>query len=681
MERIQGNQSKTSSRSHGRYRRGAPTWLALVLLLVLPALAVAQLPPADATRGLDSWLLHRGEGSDEGPPPRSRVEGPAVDLAERWSDHGLVGHDGTVWYLGELTLGAHDALLAQRGELGLRLGGARYGAYELWCEGHRIGASENFGGAGAWFPKPSVFSLPPPEQPPVLRLALRVERLASISDPVARGGPVDGLVELGPSRELALESQVEWTARLHSELLLLLLAVIFGVGGGYYLLLYSQRDRSEYLYFGLMTLAFAGNTLASSYWVYALVDRFDLALRASDGTGHLAAAAGIQFLWGFFGRPIRWPLRLYQASHGLIGLAVLLAPGVGWILTSAALRFLWLVPLLLLATWLILSIAWQGDRDARVIAAGGFVLVACQGLEMLGRLSPIAVSVPLPPVGFAAVLLSMGVALSFRFRRVFDELDRLRSGLEDQVIERTRELHRAKDQAEAASRVKSVFLANMSHEIRTPMNGILGMASLLSRTPLDDDQRKQLATLEDCGRDLVRVLDGILELSRLETGGLELERRPFDPRQILTASCRALEPAAAEKGLELGPQVASGVPARVIGDGPRVAQILSELVGNAIKFTDQGGVVVEVDSRPLEDDRIELEIAVRDTGIGLPESVREEIFEAFHQVDASAARRQGGAGLGLTLARRLCRRMGGDLTVESEPGHGSLFRATLVVTT
>jgi signal transduction histidine kinase len=236
----------------------------------------------------------------------------------------------------------------------------------------------------------------------------------------------------------------------------------------------------------------------------------------------------------------------------------------------------------------------------------------------------------------------------------------------------------ARREAESANQAKSTFLATMSHEIRTPMNGVLGSAELLEREALSERQRRLVGTIRTSATALLRIIDDVLDFSKIEAGRMELEQAPFGLRGLVEGTVETLRVQAQRKGLELTAAVAADSPDGLVGDATRVRQILFNLIGNAIKFTETGGVRVTAAAR-AEGGTAELELSVSDSGIGMSGEQVVRLFQPFAQADSSTTRRFGGTGLGLSIVRRLAQLMGGDVSVTSALGTGSTFTATLTV--
>jgi len=310
----------------------------------------------------------------------------------------------------------------------------------------------------------------------------------------------------------------------------------------------------------------------------------------------------------------------------------------------------------LLATVVLLGLAGLG-----LVAVGGWALAQ-------------EVTRPIAALTVAAEGLERGEAgeVAVEGEDEIASLGRTFNRMAEEILRRERALESARHAAESANRAKSDFLANMSHEIRTPLNGILGMSQVLSRRPLGSEVIDKLGVIQASGESLLAILNSILDLSKIEAGQIEIEAGEFALDDLLSAACEAFAPLAAQKGIGLAIEVAPNTPARWLGDALRVRQVLSNLVSNAVKFTEAGRVTVSARATTVG-----LTLEVTDTGVGIPADRLDSVFQKFTQADTSATRKYGGSGLGLAICRELAGLMGGVLAARSVEGQGSTFTCEL----
>ena len=634
--------------------------------LLLPLL-LSTAVDAGAPRDLSGpWRFQVGDQAQWAEPRFDDGSWPVVDVPTGWGRSSPEGE--MAWYRLSVRVDPEAARVPPG--LAVLIGNVD-SAYEIYAGGRRLG------GVGSLPPDPRIdydrqglYVLPPEAVAPDGRVVIALRVWKSPQTESSIGGPVEGPLRLGSTLELEREA-----ARL--DMVHLLLGGMFVLVGLYHLQVFHRRTcQREYLWYAAIAVAAGIYTLLRTQSKYAVTDRFVLLKELEYAVMLILPALFIQFLWPLLGQRLTLPLRAFQAWTVGLALLVSLTPGL-W-LNMHALPF-WEASLTLLvgATLFMLAReAWRGHPEARTLAAGlcAFFVLALHDVGLDRGL----VSTPrLAPFGFAIFVLAMAISLANRFGRGQAELATLHQELERRIEERTAELVRKTAEAFAASQAKSCFLATISHEIRTPLGAVIGMTEQVLDGTLGTEQRESLEIVRHSGEGLLDLLNDVLDFSRAESDRLVIESQPFSPRSCVEEALDVMAARAAEKGLDLAYVAAPDVPTTVRGDSRRVRQVLVNLVGNAVKFTPSGGVLVRVERGPHPDGGEGLLFSVADTGDGIPRGQRDQIFEAFSQVDASHSRQHGGVGLGLAISRRLCELMGGRLWLGDEAGRGSVFHLAL----
>lgn len=650
----------------------------LVLCLLFSSHARADVAINSLEKPIDisgRWKFHTGDDPAWAAPGLDDSKWTEIRVPLPWGRQGFRDYSGVAWYR------LHVQLQPDIPREDLRLGvtmGLVDSSYEIYAGGLPLGQ------VGQLPPSPKMeydrirtYLIPERTIDGSGHLVIAVRVWKSVGKDKNLGGLYHGAFLIGRIEDLNRRF-------LLTEIPSIVLAFLFIIVGLYHLQLFRRRpELKEYLWFGILTVFNSGiYTFFRSQWKYMLSDNFFLLKEMEYACLFSAPAVHIQFLLPLLGRKIGKVLRVYQAAMLLLTLVVVIEPGLRLNLMIVT---WWEWGVMAIALWsigLVTREALSGHPEARTIGVGlAFMLGAIVNDICVDRAW--IVTPRMIPYGYFLFVISMAISLSNRFTRVYGEVDQLRRDLERRVQERTFQLSQANEQLSQrtkelaeVSQTKSQFLANMSHELRTPLNAIIGYSEMLQEMAEEHKQHDltpDLQKIRSAGKHLLTLINDILDLSKIEAGKMDLHLESVDVAGLVRDVAETVQPMIERNANRL--EVETGqAPAKVLGDSVRLKQILLNLLSNSSKFTSGGSINLEV-SRERVDGHFWVAFKVRDTGIGMTPEQIEKLFQPFTQADASTTRKYGGTGLGLTISKRFCQMMKGDLVAESEPGKGSTFIA------
>ena len=670
-------------------RRFGPAFFLVIFCLAGLIDATAATTASDITAPLDltrAWKFRRGDDRSWATAETDDPEWSRGNLEDAFSIRHFDEFSGATWFRTDVDVASSFDGAAARGDLAVAFGPAEYSGYDVYAGDQLIGhfgSTQSSPHARATYAE--VFRIPADAVDSNGRvvLALRLWR-----NPAYAGGATHDFEQHGPFGPFAIGSYADLRDRIElarlrargADIPMVLCACIFALVGLYHLQLSSKRRQlREYLWFGLLALVASVNVFFASSWTDDSVPRF-LAGSIALAALHLNSAIWIEFVWALFGWRIPRYVRAYEVLQLVLALATVAVPE----LTTSRLG-LWpiysLAPVLVIWFVLIPREAWRGNPTARTICFGLVFLASARFYQFIAVFHIVA-PFNVTHWGFAALILSMAVSLSNRFAGVYARIDGLNQELEEKVVQRTVELdhtiarlqsseHQAVEAREAAlsaSAAKSVFLANISHELRTPLNAILGFVQLMKRDrSLGRTSHERLDVISRSGEHLLGLINDILSISKIEAGRASLEVRPFALRRTLAGLDDLFRLRAETKRIELRFDVDPGLPDVVRGDEAKLRQVLTNLLGNAVKFTDEGSVVLRA---KWAENRALFEVV--DTGCGIDERDFPLLFVPFTQTQAGRDAKEG-TGLGLSISRDIVGLMDGNITVRSKVGVGTTF--------